>query len=219
MFWLITIYVQPFFVGLRHRSNYVRLHWTAPSHQRWDIVVLALAHCLWRRPNIWSVSFCCGRFLYCYYCQQSFKKHWPIVILLLANRLRRRPSIAFPLGTRRYCYVESTLLTLLQRRNNVMCPVDWPLVSAVVGFFIVINANNLWQSNLHRFPPAVPWLPGLRPTNAFCDTFWARKQIIPKRKVIDVDTSTEMGMLTFWAWINIIMNTIWNIVFLASGLA
>ena len=30
---------------------------------------------------------------------------------------------AYPLGTRRCCNVESTLLTLIYRRNNVVCPV------------------------------------------------------------------------------------------------
>ena len=31
--------------------------------------------------------------------------------------------LSFPLGTRRCCDVESTSLTLIQRRNNVVCPV------------------------------------------------------------------------------------------------
>ena len=33
----------------------------------------------------------------------------------------------FPLGTWRCCDVESTSLTLIQRRNNVVCQVDWLL--------------------------------------------------------------------------------------------
>ena len=36
-----------------------------------------------------------------------------------------RFALHVPLGTRRYCDVESTSLTLIQRRNNAVCPVGW----------------------------------------------------------------------------------------------
>ena len=40
-----------------------------------------------------------------------------------------------PLGRRRYCEVESTSMTLIQRRDSVVCPVG--LMSTCVVFFFL----------------------------------------------------------------------------------
>ena len=40
----------------------------------------------------------------------------------------------YPLGTQRCCDVESTSVTLIQRRNNVVCPVGDLLVSNVYSW-------------------------------------------------------------------------------------
>ena len=63
----------------------------------------------------------------------------------------------FPLGTWRCCDVESTSSTLIQRRNNVVCPVGWNvrfqtwdktwhksarLENRWPPFFVKINQNN-----------------------------------------------------------------------------
>ena len=42
---------------------------------------------------------------------------------LSADSLSETVIDRFPLGTRRFCDVKSTSKTLIQRRNNIVCPV------------------------------------------------------------------------------------------------
>ena len=49
-----------------------------------------------------------------------------MVTAILTSRRKMYTSMVgptYPLGTQRCCDVESTSLTLIQRRNNVVCPV------------------------------------------------------------------------------------------------
>ena len=45
---------------------------------------------------------------------------WKSIFYVIRHEWR---VISYPLGTRRYYDVELTSLTLIQRRNNVVCPV------------------------------------------------------------------------------------------------
>ena len=65
-----------------------------------------------------------------------------------------------PLGTRRCCDVESTSLTLIQRRSNAVCPVGWWMVNWVVCYrFVADNSTEVLQrSNCHWIQCVWRWL-------------------------------------------------------------